>query len=144
MTHPHNWGSALRIFCKFSTMKGASRYNEIILMAFPKNILFGASGPFRTQNGISAQLWICCKDRFTIFHNERGQERHGNYINGFSEKNLFQGNLIILAQKWYVLITLGLLSVFFKILHSKRSQEVRENFISCFSRKNPIRGNLIF
>ena len=36
------------------------------------------------------QFWIRCKDYFTIFHNERGQKRHANYINGFSEKNLIQ------------------------------------------------------
>ena len=35
-----------------------------------------------------SQLWISFKDCFTILHYERGQERHGNYINGFSERNL--------------------------------------------------------
>ena len=29
---------------------------EIILMVFPKKILFRANGPFRTQNGESSQL----------------------------------------------------------------------------------------
>ena len=34
---------------------------------------------------------ICCKDRFTVMHNERGHKRHGNYINGFSvEVNIQQ------------------------------------------------------
>ena len=47
------------------------------------------------------QLWICCKDCFTILHNEKYQERHGNYINGFSERNLIQTYLVILEQKWY-------------------------------------------
>ena len=62
----------------------------------------------------TSQLWIYCKDCFTILHNERGQERHGNYINGFSERNLIESNLVVLKQKWYdVLITLDLLSVFF-------------------------------
>ena len=70
-----------------------------------------------------------------------GQERHGNYINGFSEKNLIQGNLVILAQKWHVLRNLDLLSVFLLILHSKRGQE---NFISCFLIINLIWVNLIF
>ena len=28
----------------------------------------------------TSQLWIYCKDCFTILHNERGQERHGDYI----------------------------------------------------------------
>ena len=34
-----------------------------------------------------SQLWISCKHYFIILHNERRQDRHGNYINGFSEKN---------------------------------------------------------
>ena len=38
----------------------------------------------------ASQLWIRCKDYFTIFYSERDQERHANYINGFSEKNLIQ------------------------------------------------------
>ena len=35
-----------------------------------------------------SQLWINCKDYLTNLHNERGQERHRNYINGLSERNL--------------------------------------------------------
>ena len=38
----------------------------------------------------ASQLWIRCKDYFTFFYSEGDQERHANYINGFSEKNLFQ------------------------------------------------------
>ena len=49
----------------------------------------------------ASQLWICCKDCFTILYNERGQERHGNHVNGFSERNLIQSNLAISEQKWY-------------------------------------------
>ena len=62
----------------------------------------------------ASQLWIRCKNCFAIWRNERDRERHVNYyINGFSERNLIQGNLIILAQKWYfVLITLVLHSGF--------------------------------
>ena len=117
MAHPHDSGSAVR----FSTMKGANRYMEIILTTFPKKILFRADRPFRTQKGMFSQLWICCKDCFTILHKERGQERHGNFT-GFSEKNLIQDNLVILAQKWYSLITFDLLSGFlFSIL-----QEVKK------------------
>ena len=56
---------------------------------FSKKIMFGANGSFKTQNGASSQLWIRCKDCFTMLHNERGKERHGNYINGFSKKNWF-------------------------------------------------------
>ena len=62
----------------------------------------------------TSQFWIYCKDCFTVLHNERGQERHGNYINGFSERNLIQGNLVILEQIWYgALLALNLLSGFF-------------------------------
>ena len=34
MAHPHNYGSALRIFLKFCKMKGANRYMKILLVAF--------------------------------------------------------------------------------------------------------------
>ena len=92
----------------------ADRYTKIILMAVLKKILFGANGPFRTQNCASSQLWICRKNYFTTLHNERGQERHENYINGFSEENHIHGNLVILAQRQYgVLITLYQLASFF-------------------------------
>ena len=62
-------------------------------------------------------LCIHHQDCFTTLHNGRGQERCGN-----CEKNLIQGNLVILAPKWYALITLDLLSVFFLVLHNKRGQ----------------------
>ena len=80
----------------------ADRYTKIILMAVLKKILFGANGSFRTQNCASSQLWICRKNYFTILHNERGQERHGNYITGVFEKCLIRGSLVILTQKRYI------------------------------------------
>ena len=86
-----------------------------MLMAYPKNSCLGQMGhlELRMSHSVS-QHWIRCKDCFTILHNERGQERHGNYINGFSERNLIQSNLVILEQKWYgVLLTLNLFSGFF-------------------------------
>ena len=94
-----------------------------------------------------SQLWISCKDCFTILHNERGQERHGNYINGFSERNL-----IVFRAIWSFWNKNGMVSsslwicsqIFLLILLNKRDQEVHENFISCFLRKNLIWGNLIF
>ena len=46
----------------------------------------GHLGP--RMSHLASQLWIRCNDCFTILHNERGEERHGNYINGFSEINL--------------------------------------------------------
>ena len=55
------------------------------------------------------QLWICCKDCFTIFHNKKGQERRENYNNRFPEGNLTLSNLVILEQKCYdILLTLNL------------------------------------
>ena len=95
----------------------------------------------------ASQLWISCKDYFTILHNERGQERHGNYINGFSERNL-----IVFRAIWSFWNKNGMVSsslwicsqIFLLILLNKRDQEVHENFISCFLRKNLIWGNLIF
>ena len=51
----------------------------------------------------------------------------------FLKKNLIQGNLVILAQKWNVVITLDLLSGFFN--KHNRGQEVHKNFISCSLRK---------
>ena len=60
-------------------------------MAYSKKLLFGQMGHFDLGSRMShsvSQLWVRCKDFFTILHNERGQERHGNYINGFSERNL--------------------------------------------------------
>ena len=61
---------------------------EFIVMAYPKKLLFGGHfdlGP-RISHRVS-QLWINCKHYFIILHNERHQGRHGNYINGFSERN---------------------------------------------------------
>ena len=114
MAHPHNSGLTLRIFLKFYAMKGAINcYIEIMLMAFPQKKLSGANGACRIQNGASSQLWISCQDCFTILYSERGQDIHGNYIDGFSEKSLIPGSFIILVQKWYVLMTLDLLSGFF-------------------------------
>ena len=107
----HNSGSALRIFFRFCTMKRADMYMEIMSIAFPKNSSSGQmshSGPKMVHphnSGSAAMIFI--------LHNERGQERNGNYSNGFSGKNLTRSNLVISAHKWYALITLDLLSGFF-------------------------------
>ena len=93
----------------------------------------------------ASQLWISCKDYFTILHNERGQERHGNYINGFSERNL-----IVFRAIWSFWNKNGMVSsslwicsqIFLLILLNKR--DLHENFNSCFLRKNLVWGNLIF
>ena len=54
MAHPHNSGSALRIFLKFCRMKGANRYIKVLLVAFQEkkfiwgNLIFIAFRPFFT------------------------------------------------------------------------------------------------
>ena len=47
MTHPHNSGSALRIFKKFCRAKGANRYMKILLVVFQEKISFGQFDRFR-------------------------------------------------------------------------------------------------
>ena len=42
MAHPHNSGSTLRIFFRFSRVKGASRYMKILLVIFQEKNSFGA------------------------------------------------------------------------------------------------------
>ena len=80
---------------------------------------------------LASQLWIRCNDCFTILNNERSQDRYGNYVNGFSERNLVHSKF-------------GHFGTKIVILHNKRDQEIHKNFISCFLRKNLIWGNLIF
>ena len=87
----------------------------------------------------ASQLWISCNDCFTILHNERDQERHGNYINDFSERNL-----IVFRAIWSFWNENGMVSsslwicsqVFLLVLLKKRNQEVHEISFSCFLRKN--------
>ena len=95
----------------------------------------------------ASQLWVSCKGCFTILHNERGQKRHGNFINGFSERNL-----IVFRAIWSFWNKNGLVSsslwicsqVFLLILLKEGDEEVHENFFSCFLRKNLFWGNLTF
>ena len=92
----------------------------------------------------ASYLWIRCKDCFTILHNERGQERHGNYINGFPERNLIQINLVILEQKLRgALLTLNLLSGFFINFTQQKVPRGTLKFY-LFLEKNLICGNLNF
>ena len=56
---------------------------------WPQDRVFGLLKKIKSlvlENGMSSQLWIRRQDCFTILHNVRGQERHGNYINGFCEQ----------------------------------------------------------
>ena len=86
----------------------------------------------------ASQLWVYCKDCFTILHNEMGQERHGNNINGFSERDLTQSNLVILKQKWYgFLLTLNLLSDFFiNFTQSKGPRGTWKSYLLFFEKKS--------
>ena len=119
----------------------------LILHGLPeKNFVWGKwvifdLGP-RTSHPDS-KLWISCKDCFTILHNERGEQRHENYINGFSERNL-----IIFRAIWPFWNKNGMVSSslwicsqgFLLILLKKGDQEVKENFFSCFLRKISFRA----
>ena len=59
---------------------------EFMLIAYQKISCLGQMGHLGPRMLHSAsQLWILRKDCFTILHNERGQERHEYYINGFFE-----------------------------------------------------------
>ena len=42
MAHPHNSGSALRVFFRFCRMKGANRYMKILSVIFKEKNSFGA------------------------------------------------------------------------------------------------------
>ena len=109
---------------------------EVILITYSKKFLFGANESFwfRTQNVTSCLTTL-------------GQERHGSYINGFSERNL-----IVFRAIWSFWNKNGMVSsslwiwsqVFLLILLKKRNQEVHEIFFSCFLRKNFFWSNLIF
>ena len=133
---------APRDFLKFCTINGANSAWKLYQWLIPKNSCLGQMCNFdlgpRMSHPVS-QLWINCKDCFTGLHNERGQERHGNYINGFSERNL-----IVFKAIWSFWNKNGMASsslwicsqVFLLILLKKRDQELHENFFSGFLRKN--------
>ena len=90
---------------------------------------------------------------FSILHNERGQERHWNYINDFSERNLIvsraiwlfwnkngmvSSSLWLCSQLYENSFSCFLRQLFLSILLKKRDQELYENFFSCFLRNNLI------
>ena len=112
-------------------------------MTFPKKSFLGKMGhlrpkmvhPHHSGSAVRIVLQYCTM---------KGAKRDMEIILMVFLKKIFWGNLVILAQKWCVLITLDLLEGFLKILDSERGKEVSENFISCFSRKNLSWGNLIF
>ena len=107
-------------------------------MAHLKKFLSGADGPLRTQNFTSCLTALDPLYCFTILHNERDQERRGNIINDFSERNLIQSNLVILEQKWYgVLLTLNLRSGFFiNFIQQKESRGTRKFYLLFLEKKS--------
>ena len=129
-------------------MNGANSAWKLYQWLIRKNCCLGQMGHLgpRMLYAVS-QLWIDCKDCFTFFHNEWCQEKHGNYINGFSKRNLivFRAILSFWNKGGMVSSSLWVCSqVFSLILLSKKDQEVHEKFFSCFLRKTLIWGNLIF
>ena len=107
VTSSQFWIGSKNFFKILRNERGRQQIHGNYINGFSEKILFGADGLFRTQNGSSSQLWIRCKDCLTVLHYERGQGKHRNYVNGFSgKKNPIRGNLVILTQKWCVLITL--------------------------------------
>ena len=72
---------------------------KIISMVFLKKISSGQMRHFRPKNDVSSYLWISSNSFFEILHNEKGQEVRENYINDFSEKNIFSAIGPFLAAK---------------------------------------------
>ena len=125
---------------------------EVILMAYPKQFLFGANESFwfRTQNVTSCLTTLDqLEGLFYNFAQWKGPREAWQLYQWFFWKKSYciQSNLFILEQKWCGvgdLFTLICSQVFSLILLKKRDQEVHEKFFSCFLRKNIIWGNLIF
>ena len=109
---------------------------EILLMVFPKKFLFGANKSSRTQNGTSSQLSIHCKSCFTILHNGRGQGRHRNYINDFSEKKSYSGRFGHFVRKMIRTHNSGFaVRSFFLILYKKGAKRYMKILLVVFRKK---------
>ena len=57
---------------------------------------------------------------FSILHNERGQERHWNYINGFSERNVIVSRAIWLFWNKNGMVSSSLWHWFFYQFYSRK------------------------
>ena len=71
MAHPHNFGSAVRIFFKFCSMKRVNRKMKVIIMLCSKKNCSGQMGHFGPENGTSYNC-IRSKNSFKILQNEGG------------------------------------------------------------------------
>ena len=80
-------GSKIFFFLILHSERGQQVDEKIIV--FSKKKFCGANGLFSNQKSTSSQLWIHCKDCFTILYNEKGKERYRHYINCFSEKKSY-------------------------------------------------------
>ena len=85
---------------------------------------------------------------FWNFEHIRVAKRGMEIMLWFYWTNLIQVYFVILAQKWYIIITLDLLSGFLLIFHNKNSQELHcyqlyIYLLGFFLRKNLIWNNLI-
>ena len=96
----HNPGLALKVFfLKVCTKNGPNSAWKLYQWLIKKNSCLKQMGNIGLRMSHPASqlcMCICCKNCSTILHNERGQEGHGIYMNGFSERSLIQSNLIIL------------------------------------------------
>ena len=112
--HPHNSGSAGRIFLKFCTMKGANRQMRLILIIFEKKKLFGVNGPFWTQKWHIVIILDPLQDFFKILHSEKGQQVDESNDNGFYQQKIVQ-------DKWAILDP--------KMAHPHNSGSARKNYL---------------
>ena len=99
MAHPHNSGSALRIFLKFCRVKGANRYMKVLLVVFREKIhfklIFLAFKPFFTVwlgMGKLSQAtvnWFLKQSGHDFFHYYHWMLKHWRH--DFSGKHLCDG-----------------------------------------------------
>ena len=135
MAHPHNSGLTLRIFLKFCTMKGANMFMDIILMGFPKKSCLVKMGHFRPKmarphkSGSAVRIVLqCC----TMKESKRDMEI---ILMVFLGKKIIWGNLVILAQKWFILITSDPLQFFWKFYTKKGAKRYMKILLVVFREK---------
>ena len=112
IAHPHNSGSAGRIFLKFCTVKGANRQMRMIII-FPKKVLFGVNGPFWVQKWRIVISLDPLKEVFKFYTIERANRQIKVITIVCTQKNLFRKDGPFWARKWHILTTLDQLQEFF-------------------------------
>ena len=109
MGHPHNFGSTVRIFCKFCTMKRANKYIKvIILVCIKKNfqdkwaiLCPKMAHPDNSGSTLRVLLRFC---------RIKGANRYMKFY-CFLRKNFILGNLIFLALKPFFTVWLGMVEI---------------------------------